>query len=344
MPGKQITIRYLLYLGIAGIILLLPKYGLAQDLHFSQFQKAPLLINPASTGDFDGEWRFIHNYRSQWRAVSNPFQTYSISFDKNVQLPNRTFSYGGILLYDRSGIISLEISKINLNASYQWLFYRKSFRIGIQAGWNLYQYSLDGMTTDSQWDMSTGLFNPSLGSSEIADGEFMHYPGVNAGVSYRFFQRNTEHSIGLSLHQINFPKAGFDVKSMIDPGLSIQYSNLIPLSSRVRLQPALIYRHQSQAEYLVIGANYIYLTNLNDYQITGLEAGLKVRTGFDRVSDAFVLHGGVKFLRTEFGISYDVNISEFHQASNYQGAFELYIIYQAFVKQAYPGAIPCSRQ
>lgn len=344
MSVKLKLINYLFLFSIFGIIVFNPKENLAQDLHFSQYQKVPLLINPASTGDFNGDWRFVHNYRSQWRAVSNPFQTYSLSFDKNFSRSGRTLSVGGMLLYDQSGIVSLQISKINLSAAYQWSFYRKSLRIGIQGGWNLYQYSLQGMTTDSQWDMSSGFFNPALSSSEIADGESMNFPFLNTGLLFQFYSKNIEHKIGISLNQLNFPSVGFDVKKMLNPGISMQYSNLIPLNYHLRLQPNLIYRYQTKAEYLVIGANYLYLTDPNKYQITALEAGLRVRTGFDRISDAVVLHGGITFLTTEFGLSYDVNISDFQRASNYQGAFELYIIYTAFVKKSYPGAIPCSRQ
>jgi len=41
----------------------------AQDIHYSQFDRSPLNINPALTGLFKGDLRFIGNYRSQWNRV-----------------------------------------------------------------------------------------------------------------------------------------------------------------------------------------------------------------------------------------------------------------------------------
>ena len=47
----------------------------AQDIHFSQFHAAPVLLNPALTGAFGGEARFIANYRSQWQEIPVPYVT-----------------------------------------------------------------------------------------------------------------------------------------------------------------------------------------------------------------------------------------------------------------------------
>lgn len=249
------------------------------------------------------------------------------------------------LLYDQSGIVQLQIAKINVSGSYQFNFYRQSLRFGLQAGWNLYQYSLDGLTTDNQWDQNIGYFNPALSSGELNDGESMNYLTINTGFLYRYQSiGGLDHRIGISLFNVNQPANGFDNKEKTPLSLSGQYSVAVPLSSKTRIIPNLIYRFQAKAEYLVLGVNYFRLTNPNDYQVTALHTGLKFRTGFNRNSDAIIVHGGLSFLRTEVGISYDVNVSKLTVASGYQGAFELYLVYQAFFKQAYPGAVPCSRQ
>lgn len=317
----------------------------AQDLHFSQYSYAPLLTNPAGTGDMDNEWRFIHNYRSQWYSVSNPFSTYSLSFEKNIIRKNRQFGVGMNLLYDKSGIVRLQIAKINLSGSYQFNFYRQTLRFGLQAGWNLYQYSLEGLTTDNQWDQSVGYFNPALSSGEINDGESMNYLSLNTGVLYRYQSiGGLDHRIGISLFNLNQPRNGFDNKLKTPLSISGQYSVTVPVSSKIRLTPNFIYRYQQKADYLLIGLNYSRFTSPNEYQVTALHTGIKFRTGFNRNSDAVIIHGGLSFLRTEVGMSYDFNVSKLSVASGYQGAFELYLVYQAFFRQAYPGAIPCSRQ
>ena len=71
---KQVS----LYIGI-----LLSIAGWSQDIHFSQFNVAPMVYSPASTGLFDGDVRFIANQRSQWRAVTIPYNTIGASVDLN---------------------------------------------------------------------------------------------------------------------------------------------------------------------------------------------------------------------------------------------------------------------
>ncbi|HMZ89019.1 MAG TPA: type IX secretion system membrane protein PorP/SprF, partial [Chitinophagales bacterium] len=49
----------------------------AQDIHFSQFFAAPILVNPANTGNFIGSARIGLNYRDQWGSVTIPYRTFS---------------------------------------------------------------------------------------------------------------------------------------------------------------------------------------------------------------------------------------------------------------------------
>ena len=53
----------------------------AQDIHFSLWDMSPLNLNPAMTGQFDGDYRFNGNHRNQWSSVTVPFTTYSLSGD-----------------------------------------------------------------------------------------------------------------------------------------------------------------------------------------------------------------------------------------------------------------------
>ena len=51
----------------------------AQDLHFSQYFNAPILVNPANTGfNPDNDYRIGGNYRNQWSAVGSPYKTMSV--------------------------------------------------------------------------------------------------------------------------------------------------------------------------------------------------------------------------------------------------------------------------
>lgn len=49
----------------------------AQDAHYSQYYHAPALVNPALTGIYRGDVRFMANYRSQWHAVPVNYNTFT---------------------------------------------------------------------------------------------------------------------------------------------------------------------------------------------------------------------------------------------------------------------------
>jgi len=51
------------------------KVVMAQDSHFSQFWANPLHLNPALTGNSFADMRIISNYRTQWKAVAEPYNT-----------------------------------------------------------------------------------------------------------------------------------------------------------------------------------------------------------------------------------------------------------------------------
>ena len=55
---------------------------MAQDIHFSQANMTPLLINPANAGS-EYTIRGILNYRSQWGSVSSPFVSMMAAYDMN---------------------------------------------------------------------------------------------------------------------------------------------------------------------------------------------------------------------------------------------------------------------
>ena len=56
------------------LIILINNKLNAQDIHFSNINEAPLFNSPANTGFYNGYFRSIINYRSQWGAMNKAFQ------------------------------------------------------------------------------------------------------------------------------------------------------------------------------------------------------------------------------------------------------------------------------
>ena len=91
-----------------------------QDIHFSQFNNTPLIINPALTGVFNGNHRVFLNYKDQWRSIGAPYKTYAISYDVVLfkeKWKNSDDTYGvekSLLDVDRIIIENLELIKKEL--------------------------------------------------------------------------------------------------------------------------------------------------------------------------------------------------------------------------------------
>ena len=100
------------------ICILCALVGDAQDIHFSQFNVAPMVYNPALAGGFDGDIRFIGNQRTQWRSVTAPYSTIGVSADfnhKNQPLMGSAFS----IYQDRAGDSKLNTIAVNGAFSYE---------------------------------------------------------------------------------------------------------------------------------------------------------------------------------------------------------------------------------
>src|SRR6202012_57059 len=107
------TMRWKAALWVFGLVVAQgPLKVSAQDLHFSQFFNAPLLVNPANTGFLpEADYRLGANYRNQWSTIMQvPYQTMSIFGDAQVfrnRIDNGWLGLGGVLLRDVAGSGSL---------------------------------------------------------------------------------------------------------------------------------------------------------------------------------------------------------------------------------------------
>ena len=92
----------------------------AQDVHFSQIHASPTLLNPAMTGLFIGDMRFIANTKSQWQSVTKGYRSVAFSVDMKVfEMENGDFVGGGLhFLTDKAGDLDFKTSSIGLNLSY----------------------------------------------------------------------------------------------------------------------------------------------------------------------------------------------------------------------------------
>src|SRR5580765_6542761 len=159
---------------------------MAQDIHYSQFYASPLTLNPALTGINDCNYRVGIMYRSQWKSVTTPYTTPSISFDINNVLQRiiktGTLSLGALVLNDKAGEGDLSDLSILGSIAYQrpLTSNRKlNLSIGLQMGYVQKKLDFAKLTFENQFN---GVdFDPTMSNGENFKDKFGYFD-LNAGL------------------------------------------------------------------------------------------------------------------------------------------------------------------
>src|ERR1700727_796404 len=90
----------------------------SQDIHFTQFFTNPLVLNPAQTGNFQGNYRIGFDFKGQW-----PFAINSTAYTYHTEAPYADISFGEKKL--KSGWMGVGFNFVNDEAGDGVLTYRK---------------------------------------------------------------------------------------------------------------------------------------------------------------------------------------------------------------------------
>lgn len=307
----------------------------AQDIHFLQYNSSPQNLNPAQAGMFNGDWRFVGNYRTQWSAIPVPYNTFSISTDTRLDklLPNyedkftkSTPGLGLLVNSDKSGDSKLKTTQIFLSLSYIKKIGGDSMQFlsfAIQPGFTNKNYNADALTFDSQYDGTR--YNSGLSTGENLTGTSIFYFDIGGGVAYTWQKSERKRlNIGMSTFHLNTPKQSFFENKEINLDMKTNITGIaeLPISTKIGILPSFLYQRQGKFAETIMGAFGKYYLQPIDGMTTAVSAGL-----FYRAKDAFVVAANMDYKNFNVGVSYDINTSKLSEATNNRGAFELSIIY-----------------
>ena len=309
------------------IVLLVNFISYGQDIHWSQFNDNPIFQNPANTGEFNGDTRFIGNFRDQWRSVSVPFQTFNVCVDRK----SKHFNYGLLMFHDQAGDGKLKTIEAMVTLSKTFKLTADSLHIltgGINLGINHRQVNTDAFYFDSQYNGY--IFNPLLPTNEIFQTDRKTNANIGLGAQYGWNISSRHYlKIGLSAFNLNQPNQGF-YQDVIKRDLrwvwQVKYSQ--PLNARWDILPSLQYSKQGTYDEVMLGSSVRYYLPGSDrnYIHKALLAGV-----WSRARDAQILSVGCEYKDWFVGLSYDINTSKLVPASKARGGFEIavrYIMYR----------------
>jgi type IX secretion system PorP/SprF family membrane protein len=309
------------------IVLMANFIGYGQDIHWSQFNDNPIFQNPANTGEFNGDTRFIGNFRDQWRSVSVPFQTFNVCVDRK----SKHFNYGLLMFHDQAGDGKLKTIEAMVTLSKTFKLTSDSVHIltgGINLGINHRQVNTDAFYFDSQYNGY--IFNPLLPTNEIFQTDRKTNANIGLGAQYGWNISSRKYlKIGLSAFNLNRPNQGF-YQDVIKRDLrwvwQVKYSQA--LNARWDILPSLQYSKQGTYDEVMLGSSVRYYLPGSDRNYThkALLAGV-----WSRARDAQILSVGCEYKDWFVGLSYDINTSKLVPASKARGGFEIavrYIMYR----------------
>jgi type IX secretion system PorP/SprF family membrane protein len=188
----------------------------AQDLHFSQFFRSPLVTNPANTGFMpEGDYRLGVNYRDQWSSImSVPYRTMSAFGDMKAfrnNLDNGWVGLGGMVLHDVAGSGNLTSTKVFGSVAYhQMLGYSSLVSLGFNVGWANKRINTANLKFPDQFDGN--FFDNKLPTSAILDRNNISYLDLHVGLNYAYFPTtNIYLNGGFSAQHVNQPNESFFV-------------------------------------------------------------------------------------------------------------------------------------
>jgi type IX secretion system PorP/SprF family membrane protein len=313
----------------------------AQDLHFSQFYEAPLLLNPALCGSFRDGIQGELNYRNQWNSIAGNGGIKSMT--ATVELHNMDGNWengylapGLTFCSDKSGPSGIGTTEGLITiASGVYLGPTGCLSVGLQGGFGQYSVNQGSYQWGNQF--VNGNFDPSAPSGVSSFKASGTYPDFSAGLSYSYGSipevRATEENqfkanIGLAIFHINEPSIAYFVQPSPGSELYMRYVAHGTLTYRVpdspvSLIPALVFNMQGPATELDMGFKLRYnVQQKTRFSQFNTDCNLDIGAYY-RLNDAVIVLAALQYSYYSIGLSYDLNVSQFINATDGRGAFEL---------------------
>jgi type IX secretion system PorP/SprF family membrane protein len=186
------------------------SFAFAQDPKFSQYFAAPLTLNPALTGYFDGNYRVAVNTRQQWANVGDSYNTYSASGEVKFRdefYYNDIFSLGISGLYDESFSRILKSQTYSISGSYyKFLNGDHTLKLGLapQLAYVSKSLDYDALTVASQYQ--NGDFNLSIPNNLGLDNDKLTYFDFNIGGNLAYSTDKFSAALGYSVFHLTRPQ------------------------------------------------------------------------------------------------------------------------------------------
>jgi type IX secretion system PorP/SprF family membrane protein len=311
----------------------------AQDVHFSQVFETPVFLSPANTGFYNGYFRAIANYRNQWAAMTNAYQTMAVSIDGGLFKSKKRPAFMGIgltIFNDRAGVAKVGKTVALLNVSGLLRMGKHSaMSVGLAGGTSATNGNYNSLSYESQFNGN--YIDPYRVSGEIPYRQFTTVD-VAAGIAYEFtrFARDPDHDdittfkISYGVFHLNRPVEEYGAGSSYRLPMRhvASVTGVFDLEdTKFTLAPAVVYQQQGKFNEVILGTYMKYRTATGT-KVTGEKTQNAFGIGlFYRRLDALIPKIVYDMGDFTFAMAYDINLSGYRTVSKGFGGFEISLRY-----------------
>lgn len=336
--GAVLAWQLLRVLCIVLVALLMSMAGaFAQDIHFSQYHNAPLVLNPALAGAIEGDQRAALLHRSQWQSLGAPFRTFAFSYDAPIlrgKMKGRYVGIGAKAFSDKAGRSGFGDAQADLSIAYGLKATNDGLiAFALQGGFGQRSAVLDGLRWDAQYDGSG--YDPSRPTGEAIPNLVSSYIDLGAGVVWQQWRdRHVQWTVGAAVHHLHEPLVDLtgNGRDRLLRRFTVHAATRIDTKRWVVL-PRFYASQQGGSRELVVGG------------LLHRRLGVDSRYTTDKTSSAFYIGAMYRWgdaiapmfqfeykRRLNIGFSYDVTISALNAVTRYRGGMELTVQYIGLFK------------
>lgn len=292
----------------------------AQDAHFSQYDAAAIMLNPAHTGMFENnDFRVGSNLRNQWGRLGANFLTTAFAVDVSMQ---EKYGFGAYLNnYNMAGIVNTFQTGVTAGYNVSKPKARHTLSAGVNLGLIYKKVNDSKLVWDAQYDRDH--FNSDLPSGEDFRKAGRWMPDIGVGMAYRSKDpnRTVNPFANFALFHVTMPDESIfrEEKSRLPMRWSVNGGARITIAEGTDLMPQALYMRQGPDQQIQAGMLGQMSFWNNVYSVV---AGASYRW-----HDAIIAQAGIKHGNTVYRISYDVNVSSLKQYTRSNGALEFSIVY-----------------
>lgn len=295
-----------------------------QEVQFTQFQSAPMFLNPAFAGSTE-QHRYTAAYRNQWPGVKRAFTTYIASYEYNADQYNS--GLGAYVIQDLAGSTNMVGSLLGLNYSYRIKTgFSSDVRGGLMLGLGQKRVNSNKLVFNDQFITGSSV------SEDAANVNSKNYIDIGLGGVFN----STDFRGGIAVKHINKPVVsmnggteGLPIYLSLHGVYKIMQEGEDTSKTRKGFNILMQYRHELNNDQFDVGVSYMYHALNFGLYYRGLPLKHSKETYFG--NDCLALVFGLDLQSQHMKILYsaDFTISGLGMGNTF-GAHELTLVYEPF--------------